>query len=150
MAARFRTRPARPADLAAVAAIEARSFGDPWPEAAFRSYLDGCFLVSESEGGRITGYLVARAAADEAEILDLAVEPPERRHGVGRQLLTDALARLEMGGARRVYLEVRESNAAALALYGALGFRPVGRRSRYYREPTEDALVLALETRSDA
>jgi ribosomal-protein-alanine N-acetyltransferase len=143
------TRPARPADLEAIARIEADSFGDPWPADAFRTYLGGCFLVAE-EAGAVLGYLVARTAGDEAEVLDVAVDPAARGRGIGRALLADALRGLRERGARRAYLEVRESNTVALGLYQSLGFRPVGRRRGYYRQPTEDALVLARDVAPDA
>jgi ribosomal-protein-alanine N-acetyltransferase len=132
-----------------VAHIEAASFADPWPEHAFSLYLRGCFLVAEQDG-MVVGFLVARTALDEAEILDLAVDPAARGRGVGRALLHDALDVLRRSRARQVFLEVRESNAAALRLYGSLRFRQVGRRSRYYRQPTEDALVLVRDVAADA
>jgi ribosomal-protein-alanine N-acetyltransferase len=140
-----RTRPATRADLAAIARIESQSFSDPWPASAFQGYLGGCFLVAESPTG-LLGYLVARVSADEGEILDVAVDPGARGRGVGRCLLASALADLEQRGVRHVYLEVRESNAVALRLYASMRFAPVGRRRGYYRQPAEDALILARET----
>jgi ribosomal-protein-alanine N-acetyltransferase len=93
-------------------------------------------------GTQPAGYVVMRAAADEGEILNLAVAGPHQRRGVGRALVHAALARLGASGARTVYLEVRESNAAARQLYQGLGFSVVGRRDKYYRRPVEAALVL--------
>jgi ribosomal-protein-alanine N-acetyltransferase len=93
---------------------------------------------------------VARTAGDEAEVLDVAVDPVARGRGIGRALLADALRGLGKGGARRAYLEVRESNTVALRLYESLGFRRVGRRRGYYRQPAEDALVLARDVPPDA
>jgi ribosomal-protein-alanine N-acetyltransferase len=149
MDASCRTRPASRADLATVAAIEARSFSDPWPADAFAAHLRECFLVAEVEGA-LVAYLVARTMGDEAEILDLAVLPEARGRGVGRALLDDALRALHQGGARQVFLEVRAANAAAQRLYRSRGFRTVGRRPDYYRQPTEDALVLARGLPADA
>lgn len=137
------TRAARRADLEAVARIERASFVDPWPLDAFLVYLDDCFLVAGA-GDAVLGFLVARRAADEAEILDLAVASGDRNRGVGRALLTAAIERLRREGARRAFLEVRRSNAAARRLYETCGFRVVGSRPGYYDEPLEDALVLAL------
>jgi ribosomal-protein-alanine N-acetyltransferase len=102
------------------------------------------------EAGAVRGYLVARTAGDEAEVLDVAVDPAVRGRGIGRALLADALRGLGERGARRAYLEVRESNTVALRLYQSMGFRPVGRRRGYYRQPTEDALVLARDVAADA
>lgn len=93
-------------------------------------------------GTDVAGYVVARAVADEGEILNLAVGAAHQRLGVGRALAREALARLGAGGARTVYLEVRESNAAARRLYEGLGFAVLSRRRDYYRRPVEAALVL--------
>ena len=93
-------------------------------------------------GQEVVGYVIARAAADEGEILNLAVAPAQQRHGVGRLLAQQALEDLAARGARSVYLEVRESNAAARRLYEGLGFEAVARRPNYYRQPSEAALVL--------
>lgn len=90
----------------------------------------------------MAGYVVALDAADEGEILNLAVAPAGRRRGLGRALVEEILEVLAGRGVRSVYLEVRESNAPARALYAAHGFREVGRRSHYYRRPVEDAIVL--------
>lgn len=93
-------------------------------------------------GGEVVGYVVARAVVDEGEILNLAVAPAHQRRGVGQKLARAALDRLGASGARTVYLEVRESNAAARHLYESLGFEVFARRSNYYRRPVEAALVL--------
>ena len=100
------------------------------------------FLVAEADGGDVVGYAIAHAAADEGEILNLGVAAAHRRCGVGRQLVRAMMAALAARGVRVVYLEVRESNVAARGLYDRLGFRELGRRSRYYRHPVEDAILL--------
>ena len=89
--------------------------------------------------------MVALEAADEGEILNLAVSPAGRRHGLGRALVEKAVATLRERGVGQIYLEVRESNAPARALYAARGFKEVGRRKQYYRRPVEDAIVLRLD-----
>jgi ribosomal-protein-alanine N-acetyltransferase len=134
----------------AVEAIEAAAFTDPWSARDFRECLaaDVVFLVAAAPGG-LVGYLVAQHAADEGEILNLAVTPARHRDGIGRALVERALATLAGHGARSVYLEVRESNAAARALYAALGFGEVGRRPAYYRRPIEDAIVLRAAILAD-
>jgi len=98
--------------------------------------------VCES-GGRIIAFLMARVAADEMEILNLAVAAHWRRRGVATALVARALAEARARGARRAYLEVRESNSAAIAFYHALGFEPAGRRPGYYANPCGDALLLS-------
>jgi len=126
-----------------VHAIEQLVFADPWSQRDFRDCVtsDATFLVAETAEG-VAGYLVALDAADEGEILNLAVAPGGRRHGIGRALVDHALGSLARRGVRQVYLEVRESNAPARALYAAHGFREVGRRAQYYRRPVEDAVIL--------
>jgi ribosomal-protein-alanine acetyltransferase len=107
---------------------------------------DALFLVAETRGTEaIGGYVVAIDAADEGEILNLAVAPAGRRSGLGRALVQHILEALTGRGARYIYLEVRGSNAPARALYAAHGFKEVGRRKAYYRRPVEDAIVLRLD-----
>jgi [ribosomal protein S18]-alanine N-acetyltransferase len=127
-----------------VHAIEQSVFADPWSTQDFRDCVaDALFHVAETGDGRgVAGYVVALDAADEGEILNLAVAPSGRRHGLGRALVQDVLEALARRGVRHVYLEVRESNAPARALYAAHGFQEVGRRKQYYRRPVEDAIVL--------
>jgi len=98
-------------------------------------------IVAAFAGG-VTGYVVARALADEGEILNLAVATTHQRRGVGRELARAALSALGASGARTVYLEVRESNTAARLLYEDLGFAVHSVRHDYYRRPVEAALVL--------
>jgi [ribosomal protein S18]-alanine N-acetyltransferase len=126
-----------------VHAIEQSVFADPWSTQDFRDCLscDALFRVAETTDC-VAGYVVALDAADEGEILNLAVAPGGRRRGLGRALVLEVLDALAGRGVRRVYLEVRESNAPARALYAAHGFTEVGRRKQYYRRPVEDAIVL--------
>jgi ribosomal-protein-alanine N-acetyltransferase len=134
----------------AVHAIEQAAFTDPWSVRDFRECVasEVVFLVAAAPDG-VAGYVIAQDAADEGEILNLAVVPARHRAGIGRALVEHALAALGKRGAERVFLEVRESNAAARALYRVLGFQEVGRRSRYYRRPVEDAIVLRAAIPAD-
>ena len=139
-------RAATPDDIAAVLEIERASFGDPWSEATFRDLLrlrHAIFLVA-TDGARpsVCGYVIAAVVSGEAEVLNLAVARDARRRGLGGRLLDAGLGAVSERGAREVFLEVRESNAAALALYLSRGFSALTRRARYYRNPVEDALVL--------
>lgn len=147
MVDRWHIRLAVQADAAALAILEKRCFSDPWSAAAFAELLPLSYMVNlvAEEQGEIAGYLLAREIAGEAEILNLAVVPEARRGGLGGILLDAALEQLRRRGAERAWLEVRESNAAARALYARRGFTTAGRRSRYYRAPVEDALVLSLD-----
>ena len=139
-------RPATLADLAAVHAIERSSFSDPWRESSFASLLGEplvYFPVAEIDGG-VAGFAVLVVVADEAEVTNIAVHAGGRRGGIGAVLLDRLTDEARQRGARAMYLDVRESNAAARALYASRGFGEVGRRRRYYSAPVEDALSLRL------
>lgn len=139
-------RPGSAGDIPAAVEIERASFTDPWSEDAFHELLqmgDAIFLVATRGIVQVlAGYVIARVVADEADILNLAVIPAGRGRGLGGELLDAGLAAVIRRGAREIFLEVRESNVAALALYGSRGFAAVSRRSRYYKNPVEDALLL--------
>ena len=145
----FQIRHARPADAPAIAALERRCFSDPWSAASFREALDSTWsfgLVAENKPeGEVAGYFIGRDAAGMGEVLNLAVAPEWRRQGVARALLDAGIAALAARGADEIFLEVRESNVQAQALYTSAGFRVVGQRAAYYRSPREDALVLRRE-----
>jgi ribosomal-protein-alanine N-acetyltransferase len=102
-------------------------------------------LAATDAGGVLRGYAAGTIVADEAEVLNLAVAPAFRRRGVARALLAALLDALEARGARSLFLEVRASNSAALALYRAFGFRELGRRIGYYRAPHEDAITMVKD-----
>jgi [ribosomal protein S18]-alanine N-acetyltransferase len=145
------------ADLAAMLEIERASFSDPWSEESFTTALTLdrmlVLVADELDGERqgrdgvpsLAGYVVALVVGPDAEIADLAVAPSSRRRGVGQALMERAASELARRGVRSLYLEVRESNVGARTLYEANGFRPVGRRRGYYRQPVEDALLLKRE-----
>ena len=141
-------RAMREADLPAVMAIETRAYAFPWTQGVFRD----CLLAHHPswvliEDGQVIGYAVLSIAANEAHVLNLCTAPEMQGRGHGRRLLR-ALMDLARGrGAQRVFLEVRPSNAPAIALYHDEGFNEIGRRPRYYpaRDGREDALVMALE-----
>jgi [ribosomal protein S18]-alanine N-acetyltransferase len=128
---------------AALAAIHAAAFppGENWSAnvISLQLALPGAFGLIDRRGGM----LLARVAADEAEILTLAVAPAVRCSGVASDLLRAACARAQADGARTMFLEVAVNNAPAQALYTAASFQPVGRRPRYYANGG-DALVLRL------
>jgi ribosomal-protein-alanine N-acetyltransferase len=139
-------------DLDAIVDLERRCFTHPWSSRHFRDALRNAprsrILVLRGPAGNpdrsrgIQAYCVVQAVADEMHIHNLAVQPECRGAGLGRLLLELGLDWGRRRGSRRAFLEVRPSNAAALALYASLGFRTVSLRRRYYQHPTEDALVL--------
>jgi [ribosomal protein S18]-alanine N-acetyltransferase len=99
------------------------------------------------QGSQVVGFLLAWRAADELHLTDLGVTASARRGGIGRGLVTWLCREGELSLARVVLLEVRESNAAAIALYRALGFAELDRRARYYSDTDEDAVVMQLQLR---
>jgi ribosomal-protein-alanine N-acetyltransferase len=141
-----RLRPALEADLTEIVQIERSSFADPWTEESFRRLLGGhpaIFQVIENPpDSAVAGYVIAFAVGEDAEVLNVAVQSRFRGRGLAGRMLDAVL--IEMGGlgVRTAFLEVRESNSAARALYGSRGFIEIGRRKNYYRRPVEDALVM--------
>jgi ribosomal-protein-alanine N-acetyltransferase len=142
---------AEPSDLDAIVEIEDHAFADPWSRESFATVIAGpaakVAVARDGVSGQIEGYVVAWFAADEGEIANLAVRQPTRRRGIGAALLDAALIEAARRGATTMYLEVRESNEAARALYAARGFEEVGRRRKYYRRPVEDAIVLRRQAK---
>ena len=138
---------AGPEDATALAAIHAACFP---PDSAWGADAIGLMLAMPGAFGLWRpgeGFVLARAAGGEAEILTLAVTPPARRRGLGRALVAGAMvASVARFGAGAMFLEVAEGNAGALALYRGLGFTEVGRRRRYYPDGA-DALVLRRDFR---
>jgi ribosomal-protein-alanine N-acetyltransferase len=124
-------------DTARLAALHAACFADRWTAQAMADLLatPNCFAFSNEDG-----FVMARVAGGEAEILTLAVNPPARRQGLGRVLVATAAAHAHALGASELFLEAGSGNAAARILYDRLGFRPVALRKGYYQG--EDALVL--------
>lgn len=131
-------------DAPGIHALETLAFGDPWTLGSFRSMLaQPQVLASVAEqDARIVGYSIAWAIGDEAELVNLCVAQELRGTGLGGRMLDDLLATLDERGGATVYLEVRDSNEAAQALYRGRGFIAAGRRKGYYRRPAEDAVVM--------
>ena len=101
--------------------------------------------VTESDGGDVTAFIVARRIANDLEILNFAVRPTARRQGIGAALLSEALRWGSAFSAGQAFLEVRASNLAALRFYEQHKFQVTGRRPRYYTAPIEDAVVLSAQ-----
>jgi ribosomal-protein-alanine N-acetyltransferase len=132
------------ADTVVMAAIHATGFSprDAWSRDVFSLQLEmpNVFGLLHPDGGVI----VARVAADEAEVLTLAVAPAARRGGIGAALLSEAMTMTAAMGARAVFLEVSVANIAAQRVYTRAGFVQAGLRRHYYSDNT-DALVLRLD-----
>jgi ribosomal-protein-alanine N-acetyltransferase len=138
-------RPMTEADLPRIHRIELASYEYPWSQGNFADSLSAGYSmwVREAEG-EIIGYYALMAAAGEAHLLNLTIAPVWRRHGLGRDLLEHCLARACDHRAVSLFLEVRTSNAAAIALYHSSGFVDLAVRRGYYpaREGREDALIM--------
>lgn len=142
-------RPMRGDDIYAVMRVEHAAYAHPWTEGIFRDCLrvGYCCWVGE-HGGEVMAHLVLSVAAGESHLLNLCVAPTYQWQGLGRRLLRQALHLAREHGAARLYLEVRPSNAGALALYRKSGFTQLGVRRGYYPGPDgmrEDAVVLGLD-----
>lgn len=135
-------------DLAQVIAIDQTSFSLPWPQRSFHYELTDnpasrCW-VAELDG-KVIAMLVAWFIVDELHIATIATHPEFRRQGIGRDLLKLALRSARAEGAITSFLEVRAGNAAALEMYRKFGFVEDGRRTGYYRDNHEDAILMSLK-----
>lgn len=139
------------ADIPAVLEIDRQSFPVPWSERTYRLELSGNpsahFMVAAVDvrgRARVVGYIGYWLIVDEAHISTLAVAPSLRRRKIGSQLLRAALRSAAKQGAERVSLEVRESNLGAIKLYERYGFVSHSKKTEYYRDNGEDAVVMIL------
>lgn len=131
-----------PNDVPAAAKLERAAFPDPWSEAELRAELEKDFSLAEvkDDGGEIIGYAVSWLVRETAELVRIAAAPRRRREGHAESLLCSALKKARGAGCERVTLEVREGNAAAMGLYGKLGFERIALRRGYYGG--EDAVIM--------
>lgn len=135
--------PMAAAHIAAIAALEEQCFSTPWSAAALAEELNNpraVFLVA-ADDGRVLGYAGMHHVGDEGYIANVAVDPAARRQGVARRLLAELEAYGREHALYRLTLEVRASNAAAIALYAGAGYVCDGVRPRFYAKPTEDAAI---------
>ena len=135
------------AHVAQVAQLEKLCFADPWSEKSVASELENkwaLWLVAV-EDDRVVGYIGSQTSIDETDVMNVAVHPDCRRRGIAEALIMELVEQLKQKGSHALMLEVRASNAPAIALYEKLGFTEIGRRKNYYRNPREDALILRKE-----
>ena len=146
-----RLAPAAPQDAVAMAALHAKAFQRGWGENEFERLLaEPNILADRATVGRdLIAFSLSRLAADEAEILSIAVAPAWRRRGLAARLLELHLRRLAGRGVARLFLEVDESNIAARRLYARVHFRDVGRRPAYYAGAASQPASAALTMRRD-
>ncbi|MBS0241222.1 MAG: ribosomal protein S18-alanine N-acetyltransferase [Proteobacteria bacterium] len=136
----------------AMAALHSKLFASPWDEAAIATLIGHpgsvAMVASLGKPTEICGFVLAQAAADEAEILTIGVAPNGQRQGIGKKLVEGLKRAAGRAGAKSLFLEVAESNSAARALYAKTGFHEAGRRKGYYTKTDgskEDALLLKCE-----
>ena len=133
-------------DLEQVVEIENENFSVPWTETGFFTYLmrsDALFLVAEKEEEeQVAGYIGIIMAADEGDITNVSVKKELQSQGIGTMLIQELASRTKEMGVEKIFLEVRESNAVALALYEKQGFERMGVRKNYYADPVEDAITM--------
>ena len=133
--------------LPAVAELERQCFPEPWSERALELFLEenAVAMVAISDDGTVLGYGSMLFVSDEGQLVNLAVLSTARRQGIGKQILASLIEVAKKRGAETIALEVRVSNAAAIALYENFGFRSVGIRKRFYRQPVEDAAIMLCD-----
>ena len=133
-------------DISRIIEIEKKSFSAPWSKTMFEETIFSPIsrgLVIEHDN-IVVGYIVFYAVDVEAHIMNLAVNPEQRKQGYGRQIMDHALKVFREKNISECYLEVREHNGDAQRLYECFGFEVIGRRKKYYPETGEDALVMQL------
>ena len=144
-------RRAIPDDVIGIARLETECFPDPWSERELFPYVcseDG-MAFSVVEGGEIIAYLVGRVIAPEGEIYRIAVKKERRSRAIGFRLLSYAMKTERGRGLETVFLEVRSGNVPAIRLYSSYGFKKMGVRKNYYKNPTEDATLMVLGFRHE-
>ena len=135
---------------AQIAELEKLCFSDPWSEKSIETELTcrlSLWLVA-LEGEQVVGYVGSQTVIDESDMMNVAVHPDFRRRGIAQALVSALEDALRQRGSRALTLEVRDSNVAAITLYEKMGFRQVGLRKNYYRNPKEDARILRKEWES--
>jgi len=142
----LRIRKMEPADIPSVASLERDIFSEPWSETGFADALaqrENLFLTAFRPDGGVIGYCGLYTAGDEGEITHVAVVENCRRQGTAAALLAELLGWARACGVKRIFLEVRISNEAAIRLYEKYGFETCGVRRGFYRRPAEDALLMS-------
>ena len=147
--AQCQVTPVNPADINPIMEIERESFSWPWKRVSFLGELQNrhaySYLVKlcdSAHADRVIAYIFFRQLKEELHIMKIAVTPDWRSRGIASRLLKKCFTTGLKQGATSAFLEVRPSNASAMALYSKKGFRLIGRRPKYYTDTREDALVL--------
>ncbi len=133
-------------DLSAIEEIERESYPTPWSRSMFAGEITKpssvCLGAFDYEDGRLAGYIIVSRYVDAWHVMNVAVSPEYRRHGIAKRLLNELFDRTADDDERGYTLEVRVSNADAIKLYESMGFQPHGVRRGYYTDNREDALIM--------
>ena len=138
-------------DAAKISELEAEIFSDPWSERSVADTIahEGAMCYVAEKDGDTAAYILGRIIPPEGEIYRIATAPEHRKRGIAYRLL-DYAVKCERGhGLEVLFLEVRSMNAPARALYTAYGFREMGIRKKYYKDPVDDAIVMLLASKAD-
>lgn len=141
------TRALTPSDSKAAARIHGGSFEPGWDADTLRTHIANDLTLGLFDGGALRGFAVLRRAADQADIVTIAVDPALRGAGLGRRLLNDAEVAARAAGVTLIFLEVAVDNVAATALYKQAGYVPIGTRPAYYKRA--QGRVAAVTFRKD-
>jgi [ribosomal protein S18]-alanine N-acetyltransferase len=134
-------------DLMEVVNIEKQAFSDPWSYESFKSDLNNemALPIVAIYNDQVVGYSSIYVAADEMQLGNFAVSPDHRKMGIGKLMMDEMLKLAAERKSGKIFLEVRESNTPAISIYSSYGFRAVGRRNGYYRNPIENAIIMVKE-----
>lgn len=142
----MRIRKMTQSDIPAAVELEQECFSQPWSERSFMESLsreDTIFLVCVDDKEQLLGYMGMYLSFEEADITNVAVSTAARRQGCGQRLIEAAQSEAAKRGVERILLEVRVSNAPAIALYEKMGFESIGIRKNFYDFPKEDAMLMS-------
>ena len=135
-------------DLHEIAKAEEEIFSDPWGLKGLTSSFESenyVFFVAKDENDVFMGYVIGISACGEAELLRIAVSPCARGQGVGKKLLAHYIDSEKEKNSLKLFLEVRDSNVPAITLYSSYGFTKYATRNNYYKNPTENAVMMCLD-----
>ena len=140
-----------PADATGIAALEDEIFSDAWSYRDIQDLIctEGGMCFTAVDGDEVIAYVIGRLIAPEGEIYRVAVAPHKRQRGIGYRLLDYAVKTSKGRGLERLFLEVRSRNIPAIKLYTAYGFKEIGIRKNYYKDPQDDAIVMLRAHSSD-
>ena len=130
-----------------IAALECEAFSNPWTLEMIQSSMASDFDHVEvmEKDGIFQGYIIYSVVCDSADLLRVAAKSEYRRQGIGTSLMEMMIKDCEKSGVQNIFLEVRQSNAPAIGMYGRFGFQEISRRKRYYTSPVEEGIVMQKE-----